>query len=207
MRTSRIVLLVAGGSLLAAVGAIGYFLLRGPDLSAYERFREPQLVSMLDQPVLLVEARGDPATTGDDAIGLLFRTYYRLDGVSKKGPPPAPRARWPSPADTPRDQWIGHFAMPIPGEVKKLPADAQAKGLVAKLAVWEYGEVAQILHVGGYDKEGPAIERLKAFIDRSGYRIIGPHEEEYLRGPGMLLRSNPDDHYTLIRYRVARRGN
>ena len=48
------------------------------------------------------------------------------------------------------------------------------------------------------------ILRLHDFIDSQGYRIIGEHEEEYLRGPGMFSRGNPEKYYTIIRYRVAK---
>jgi hypothetical protein len=59
--------------------------------------------------------------------------------------------------------------------------------------------------VGGYDKEKPTIERLKAFIEQSGYEIAGLHEEEYLRGPGMIFRGNPDTYLTIIRYPVRKK--
>lgn len=74
-----------------------------------------------------------------------------------------------------------------------------------KLTKWEYGTIAEILHTGPYSSETPTIERLKKFIKDSGYEIIGDHEEEYIKGPG-LFPSNPKDYYTIIRYRIKKAG-
>ena len=62
---------------------------------------------MNDQRMLVVEAAGDPNVVGAGAFKLLFSTYFKLDGVSRIGGPPAPRARWPSPKETPKDKWLG----------------------------------------------------------------------------------------------------
>jgi hypothetical protein len=64
--------------------------------------------------------------------------------------------------------------------------------------------VAEILHVGRYDDEGPTIRRLLEFIKASGYSVAGEHEEEYLKGPGMFGPGNPEKYLTIIRYPVRR---
>ncbi|MBN2445076.1 MAG: hypothetical protein JXJ04_27215, partial [Spirochaetales bacterium] len=56
---------------------------------------------------------------------------------------------------------------------------------------------------GPYEAEVPTIEKLEAFIKEQGYSIIGDHEEEYLKGPGMGF-VNPRDYYTIIRYRITK---
>ena len=38
-------------------------------------------------------------------------------------------------------------------------------------------------------------------------QIAGPHEEEYLRGPGMLFAGDPGTYLTLIRYQVRRKAS
>ena len=43
--------------------------------------------------MLVVDARGDPNVVGVQAFQTLFKTYYRLDGVSRRRPP-VPQARW-----------------------------------------------------------------------------------------------------------------
>ena len=56
--------------------------------------------------------------------------------------------------------------------------------------------------VGRYDAEQPDIVRLIDFINSRGYRVIGDHEEEYVKGPGMLFAGDPDQYLTIIRLRV-----
>jgi len=116
----------------------------------------------------------------------------------------APRARWPKPADTPKDQWLGIYGMPVAESVIEIPDEILSKYPELKLETWEYGEVAEILHIGSYATENPTVEKLHQFITESGYEIVGPHEEEYLKGPGMFGKGNPDKYQTIIRYPVAR---
>lgn len=117
--------------------------------------------------------------------------------------PPAPRARWPRPADTPREKWIGRYALPIAGTVTTVPTVVADGGLQVRLETWEYGDVAEILHVGRYSDEEADIGRLHSFIASSGYSMIGDHEEEYVRGPGVFFRGDPRKYLTIIRLRIA----
>jgi len=189
---------------LGALGAavLGHFMMKGPDLSRYQALKEPRITARPDQRMLQVEAVGDPNTVGLKAFALLFQTYYR--NARTRGPA-EPLARWPQPFDTPKDQWVGLYALPVPGTLDKLKEAPAAPGLTVALTTWQYGEVAEILHVGPYAAEAPTIERLMAFIDTSGYVVAGPHEEEYLRGPGLFGKGNPDKYHTIIRYRVEKK--
>jgi hypothetical protein len=179
---------------------------KGPRLRDVAHLREPRLTTLPSQKVLLVTARGDPNTVGKKAFGQLLRSYYGLKGVPKGGPAfKAPRARWPDAGEASRE-WTGYYAMPVPDSVTELPARRPEAGLDVALATWEYGDVAEILHVGPYSAEEPTIGRLKSFIAEQGYEIAGAHEEEYLRGPGMLFAGDPDGYLTLIRYPVRKRA-
>ncbi|MDP2913996.1 MAG: GyrI-like domain-containing protein, partial [Candidatus Aminicenantes bacterium] len=111
----------------------------------------------------------------------------------------APRARWLGGLNTPKTEWVGLYALPLPDQVTTLPPGSSG----AKIDVWSYGEVAEILHVGGYDKETPTIEKLMKFIAEKGYVVAGPHEEEYLKGP----ESGPktEDYQTIIRYQIKKK--
>ncbi len=184
--------------------AVLWVIARGPDLSEYEPLVEPRIATLADQPVVQVRAEGDPNVVGSDAFGLLYEAYYSLDGVPRGPGQPAPRARWPVGADVASEDWIGLYAMPVPADVEELPPLESESALSAELTTWSYGEVAEILHKGPYDEETPTIDRLKQFIADSGYEIVGLHEEEYLRGPGMFLPVSPDDYYTIIRYKVSK---
>jgi len=176
-------------------------MMRGPDLSAYESLREPRISTMASQRMLVVELKGDPNQVGGKAFGALFKTYYQLKGVPKGGPPPAPRARWPLALATPKGEWVGIYGMPIPTTVEGLPEKTDP---LVKIGTWDYGTVAEILHVGLYSEEVPTVGRLMAFITQNGYQVIGEHEEEYLRGPGMFGKGDPNKYYTIIRYRVEK---
>jgi len=64
--------------------------------------------------------------------------------------------------------------------------------------VWEYGTVAQVVHLGPYRAEKKTVERLHRFIREKGYEVSGVHEEEYLTRPGAKLQK------TIIRYPVKK---
>jgi effector-binding domain-containing protein len=86
--------------------------------------------------------------------------------------------------------------LPLPKQKKEQPE--------LQLVNWEYGTVAEILHIGPYSTEKATIDKLKKFITANGYEIIGDHEEEYLKGPG-LWPTNPKHYYTIIRYRIRKK--
>lgn len=165
------------------------------DLKAFEPLKEPRIRTMPAQKMLVVESKGDPNTSAQAGISLLFKTFFSLPGVTMT----APRSRWLSPLDTPKEKWVGLYALPLPDSVAGLPAGTTG----ARIEVWQYGEVAEILHLGGYDKEPPTIEKLLKFIAEKGYVASGPHEEEYLAGPGMV--ADPAKYQTIIRYQVRKK--
>jgi hypothetical protein len=176
----------------------------GPDLKKYEFLREPRLTYLPDQKMIEVRAIGDPNIVGRDAFGALFKTYFQLKRSAQNLALTAPRARWPRLPETPWAEWTGIYGMPVPKAVSALPEQDIKAAIKVELTMWEYGEVAEILHVGPYAEERATIEKLRAFIEKRGYEIIGPHEEEYLKGPGVFLRGDPKDYYTILRYRVRK---
>lgn len=195
--------LVVGALIVLVIVVVGVVWLRsGPAPSQFAYIKDPRLARMADQRMLVVEATGDPNLVGGRAFSTLFSTYYKLDGVSRRERPPAPRARWPSPADTPKAQWAGRYALPVPTSVSAVPAAATE--LPTTIATWTYGDVAEILHVGSYSSEEADIRRLHAFVASKGYRVIGEHEEEYVRGPGMIFAGDPNKYLTIIRVRVEK---
>ncbi|MFN8062253.1 MAG: hypothetical protein U0Q12_24085 [Vicinamibacterales bacterium] len=190
-------------ALAVAIGIGAWWMSRGPDASDFAHLREPRLSRLPDQRVLVVEAAGDPNEVAGAAFKQLFSTYYGLEGVSRAARPPAPRARWPRADSTPKAEWVGRYALPVP-ETVKTPVIASTSGARASVSIWAYGDVAEVLHVGSYDTEAPDIERLIGFITASGYRVVGEHEEEYVRGPGRIFAGDPSGYLTIIRLRVER---
>jgi len=178
-------LLVLGGATAAA-----------QDFSQYEALKNPRIVALPDQKMLVVESKGDPAVTSGPAFSLLFKAFFSLPGAKMTG---APRGRWLNTATDPKEKWVGLYAMPIPPSVTAPPPGASG----VRIEGWTYGEVAEILHVGAYGDEPPTIEKLMKFIAEKGYVVAGPHEEEYLKGPTQA--SSPADYWTVIRYQVKKK--
>ena len=164
------------------------------DLSDYGSLKDPRIVFKPNQKMLVVESRGDPNEAAGAAFSTLFSTFFKIPGA-RMAPP---RARWLNLATEPREAWTGLIALPLPDTVTELPAGVEG----ARIETWEYGEVAEILHIGPYSEEEPTIERLHRFISDRGYEIAGPHEEEYLRSPGMG-NIPPSEYQTIIRYQVT----
>jgi hypothetical protein len=177
-----------------AVSAMIGFAQMGQDLSKYDVLKEPRISSLPPTKMLVVVAKGDPNVASGPAFGRLFKVFFGIPGA-RMAPP---RARWVFGPETPKDQWVGYYALPV-SDSATLPPGSEG----AKIEVWEYGDVAEILHLGSYADETPAIQKLQKFIADKGYVIAGPHEEEYLRGP----ESGPDasGYRTIIRYQVKRK--
>lgn len=206
-RVTKIILGVVAALVVVVAAVIGfsiYYMMQGPDLTKYEYLNEPQITSKSNQKMIVVEAQGDPNVIGAKAFGMLFQLYFKMKETVKGPGQSAPRARWPLAWDTPKTEWVGLYAMPVPESVSALPPYEAAPELKVSLTTWEYGEVAELLHHGPYDKEQPTVARLMEFIKTQGYEIIGPHEEEYLKGPTMFSMGEPEKYVTIIRYRVKK---
>jgi hypothetical protein len=206
-----VVLIVLG--VLALIGLMAFlFLGKKPDLSPYLPLKEPRIVRKDRELVLEAKASGDSATAVKQAFSALMKSYYSLKGVPKGGPAmKVPKARYLFAIDlsmpaTERfkaiegQPWSVAAAIPVP-EGTVLSEAARKAG--ATLTYWEYGDTAEILHLGSYDTETATIERLEAYIEAQGYSSAFDHEEEYLRGPGVGL-VKPEDYWTIVRYRVKK---
>jgi hypothetical protein len=186
-----------------AGAALAFWFVSGPSASDFADLRTPRITRVQNQRMLVVQAKGDPNVVAGRAFELLFSAYYKTPGVSRMQKPPAPRARWPHPVATPRTEWIGRYGLPVPADVATAPSISSEAGWQIGVETWEYGEVAEVLHIGPYNAEEANIRSLHTFVAASGRRIIGEHEEEYVRGPGMLFRGDPQKYLTIIRVRVA----
>jgi len=175
-------------------------------LSQFAHLKEPRVSTRKSEKMLVVEAKGDPKVVGPKAIALLFQLYFSIR-ETPKGPTLSPlRARWPVPISAPRSEWVGLYALPVPDTVTALPQYQATEGLKASVTTWDYGEVAEILHVGPYEKEEPTMRKLKDAIQQQGYQVLDGHEEEYIKGPTMSGPGDPEKYLTIIRYRVKKSG-
>ncbi len=195
------IIIVAAVLILAAAALLAYFALQGPDLTEYEHLKEPAISTRPPQKMIVAEAKGDPNAVAGAVFETLYDLYYRIEGVPS-WPLPAPRARWPVSPDQPKEEWIGIYGLPVPDTVTALPEHTAVPGLAVSLTTWTYGDVAELLYIGPYDEEWPVLQRLRDYIAESGYAFVGAHEEEYLKGPGMFFRGNPENYVTILRYEV-----
>jgi hypothetical protein len=163
---------------------------------------EPQILEMPAQKMAAVYGKGRPDKVFSTVLPALFGSVYTLKfDLKKKGlstfKVSPPRTRYTDAHLVPMEKWTIVTGIPIPEDTTSLLQ--KVPGIEVKLETWEYGTVAQILHLGPYDQERPTVERLHKFITDSGYEIAGVHEEEYLTKPDAKVIK------TIIRYPVKKK--
>lgn len=162
-------------------------------LQQFDYLKEPRIGSKPDQNMLVADVKGVPSEVSGKVIGLLYKNVYKYKDPNQSL---TLRGRWQK-FDYTDKEAIGRYGLPIRADV-----NINKDGIRSE--TWEYGQVAEILYVGSYADEKPTVEKLKKFISDNGYHIIGEHEEEYIKGPGMFLKGNPQNYRTIIRYRVVK---
>jgi hypothetical protein len=163
---------------------------------------DPIILEMPSQKMAVVQGKGSPDKVFAKIFPALFGSVYTLKfALKKKGlesfKVSCPRARYPDAHLYPKGEWLMIAGIPVPEDTISLPQ--KEPGTEVKIETWEYGTVAQILHLGPYDQEQETTERLQRFITDNGYEIAGPHEEEYLSKPDAKVIK------TLVRYRVKKK--
>jgi hypothetical protein len=163
---------------------------------------DPVILEMPSQKMAVVQEKGSPDKVFAKIFPALFGSVYTLKfALKKKGlesfKVSCPRARYPDAHLYPKGEWLMIAGIPVPEDTISLPQ--KEPGTEVKIETWEYGTVAQILHLGPYDQEQETTERLQRFITDNGYEIAGPHEEEYLSKPDAKVIK------TLVRYRVKKK--
>ena len=153
------------------------------------------------QKMAVVYGKGAPDQIFAEVLSALYGSVYTLKfDLKKKGLPTFKvsglRARYPDAHLVPKDEWTIITSLPIPEDTTSLPQ--KVAGIEVKIETWDYGTVAQILHLGPYDQEYANIKRLHQFIEENGYKIAGLHEEEYLTSPDAKVIK------TIIRYPVKK---
>jgi hypothetical protein len=165
---------------------------------------EPRFEEMPDITVAFVHTSGDPIGLGPDVMKALYGAAYALKFALKKQGVELkfgmPRARWEwKPGEPAADALEGDWGLEVPDGTTDADLGQTDPRFPIRLAHWEYGTVARILHLGDYDAEEPTIARLARFIGDNGYVIDGMHEEWYLSGPAVKVPK------TVILYPVRKR--
>jgi hypothetical protein len=143
---------------------------------------DPQIVEMPSHKMAVVQTKGNPNFVGEESFSALYGSVYRLKFALKKQGRDFKveplRARWPDAHLLPKEEWTGIWGLPVPDDTATLPQKNPA--VAVTLETWDYGTVAQVLHLGPFSEEGPTVKRLHDFIAENGYDLTGAHEEEYL---------------------------
>ena len=164
---------------------------------------DPQILEMPAQKMAVVYGRGAPDKIFPELMPALYGSVYTLKfALKKQGLPTFKvsglRARYPDAHLVPIAEWTHIIGLPVPGDTASLPQKVGSTEV--RIETWGYGTVAQVLHLGPYDQEGPTVERLHQLIEENGYEIAGVHEEEYLTSPdAKVIR-------TIIRYPVKKKS-
>jgi hypothetical protein len=163
---------------------------------------DPQIIEMPDQKMAVVRGKGAPDKVFTEAMPALYGAVYTLKfSLKKQGLESfkvgALRARYPDAVKKDKKDWTIIMGIPIPGDTKELLQ--KVPGVPVSIETWKYGTVAQVLHLGAYDRETENIKKLLAFIEEQGYKIAGDHEEEYLTRPDAKVVK------TIIRYPVSKK--
>jgi hypothetical protein len=184
---------------------------------------EIEMVRIPKLQYLMIDGEGSP-NSGEgfpQAVQALYVTAYTLKFMLKnemkvdfpvmaleglwwaKHPEAFRLKRW--------DDWRWTLMIMQPGLVTKthlkkaLTLAFEKKGLPelrrVRLESFTEGLALQLMHVGPYDKEGPAIDRLHSFAAERKLKLVGKHHEIYLSDP---RRVNPAKMKTILRHPVRK---
>ncbi|MFQ6058061.1 MAG: GyrI-like domain-containing protein [Anaerolineae bacterium] len=143
----------------------------------------PRIKTIPACTVAVVEGVGNPTTEVPRLVPALYKAVYASKKLHGKGFKPAGkmRGRYFYHPDAPDEEKRFKLAVPIPDGttelVQVLPEVAEVK-----VKVWPEETMAEIIHTGPYATEAETLKILYEFIEKKGYEIVGPHEEEYLSG-------------------------
>lgn len=184
--------------------------------------KKPHVIEVPPLQYLMIDGKGAPESqTFQDALGALYSTAYTVKFMLKSAGrtdfvvPPLEALWWADDVrafhENDRDLW--QWTMMIMQPDESTPADL-ARALdqlqekrkrspahdLLRLATLEERRAVQVMHVGPYDEEGPAIAALHQFAESAGYRLVGKHHEVYLSDP---RRTAPERLRTVLRHPVA----
>ena len=185
--------------------------------------KQVSVVQVPPMSFLVIDGRGDPNMSNDYAYAVeaLFAVSYALKLMVKKGPwkvdytaMPLETLYWVEDMTqfslAHKENWEWTTMIMQPEQVTPALLDEaciqleEKKGFLAlsviRLEEYAEGHAAQILHIGPYAEETPAVEKLHTFIQAEGGRLTGKHHEIYLSNP---KRSAPDRLRTIIRQPFA----
>jgi len=184
------------------------------------------LVEVPAQQFIAIDGHGDPNTSADyaRAVEALYAVAYTVKFTSRQAlgkdfvVGPLEGLWW---SDDPevfvtraKDSWNWRMLISQPDWVTEDLVDEARRSALAKKRLpaitdirWvtlHEGTSAQLLHVGPYDDEGPALARLHhEYLAANNLRMVGDHHEIYLSDP---RRTPPARLRTILRQPVRAAG-
>ncbi|MGZ4269223.1 MAG: GyrI-like domain-containing protein [Solirubrobacteraceae bacterium] len=192
----------------------------------YAPGREPVMVEVPEMAFLMIDGHGDTerAPAFADAVQALYALAYAARFAVRWAPEGIEwgvmplEGLWSAPdvaafaAGGDRSTWDWTLMIMQPDRVTPAIVESARAATAARrplralagvrLERFAEGTAAQLLHVGPYAAEGPAIARLHAFVARAGRVPAGRHHEIYLGDP---RRAAPWRLKTILRQPVAGR--
>lgn len=185
--------------------------------------KQVEIVDVPSLNFLLLDGAGDPNTvkTFPEAIEALFSVAYTLKFMIKKGASgvdygvmPLEGLWWAEDmsrfSPERKDDWLWTLMIRQPDLIsRELVEEAVAQVRKKKnppalaqlrFAPFTEGRAAQILHVGPFSEEGPAIQKVHDFIQAAGSSLTGKHHEIYLSD---TRKAAPEKWKTIIRQPLA----
>jgi hypothetical protein len=181
--------------------------------------KKVEIVEVPEMNFLMVHGEGDPNTSQSfrNAIETLFPLAYTLKFMVKKGDIgidygvlPLEALWWADDMSAfttgRRNDWKWTVMIMQPEfvteemvenarqevERKKKPVSLP----LVRFDAFKEGKAAQTMHIGPFSEEGPTIERVHLFIERTGSRRVGKHHEIYLSD---INRAAPEKWKTIVR--------
>ena len=161
---------------------------------------QPYIYTFTGAKVLVARIKGDPDITIDTA-GL---TLYNASRKLKLSPSymSARHLHWNQRKTTPMQHWDIYYSRIVPETAIGLADIKDTADVSIFYDRREKTEIAEILHVGRYDRIPESLEKLRLFVNQEGYSLTGFYEEVYRVFE--LIEPNPNKYETLLRYQVAR---
>ena len=184
----------------------------------YSARARPSIVEVPSRPFLMVDGAGDPNTAAEyaDAIEALYPLAYGMRAAVKAATGdayvvmPLEGLWWVDdmsefdPADKSNWLWTAMICLPdavttsmVDDVLPEVTARKQLRaGALARVERFAEGRAAQVLHIGPYADEAPAIAELHDFIAEQGGMLTGKHHEIYLSD---ARKTAPEKLRTIIR--------
>ncbi len=177
-----------------------------------------EYVEVQDMNFLMIDGTGDPgALNYKEAVEALFALSYTLKFMIKKseiqidyGVMPLESLWWVDDMSKfsidKKEDWIWTAMIMQPEIVTKSLVESAIEQVKIKknpkalskikFRGYQEGKAAQIMHVGPFSEEGPAVQKIHDFISDNNGKLKGKHHEIYLSD---IRRAAPEKWKTIIR--------